>query len=306
MQRTFFAYHMTHAFGPFSMNGYHTNSENAREGDSVFIVSGDNSLSPPGVDYSLEGLFRISRRHSGPFSLYDKNGKRASFAYRFSMSPLRIPDVPIFLSKADWYDRDDIRRYFASGQNFNPLPTNPDYRERFEQLLAGFALSDAEMLLQDLADIEQRVPSATEREILAKARIGQGKFRSDLVAAWGKGEICALTEVAVPEMLTASHIKPWRDSSDAERLDAANGLLLVAHADRLFDRYLLSFRNDRDDYYLELNPRVRGPVSQLGIRSGLRLNTSNLGFNVSHRFQLYMQGHYERFLKRIEAEKTTI
>jgi hypothetical protein len=297
---------MTHAFGLFGMNSYHTNSENAREGDSVFVVSGDTSLSPPGVDYSLEGLFRISRRHSGPFSLYDKNGKRASFSYRFSMSPIRIPDEPIFLGKADWYDRDDIRRYFASGQNFNPLPTNPDYRQRFECLLAGYALSDAEMLLQDLADIELRVPSATEREILAMARIGQGKFRSDVVAAWGKGEICALTEVPVPEMLTASHIKPWRDSTDAERLDAANGLMLVAHADRLFDRYLLSFRNDRDDYFLELNPRIRGPVSQMGIRSGLKLNTSNLGFNVSHRFQRYMQGHYDLFLKRIEAEKTTL
>ncbi len=305
MQRTFFAYHMTHAFGLFGMDSYHTNSENAREGDMVFVVSGNNNGSSPGIDYSLEGLYRISRRHSGPFFLYNKSGERASFAYRFSMSPIRVPDAPIFLGRADWYDRNEIRRYFASGQNFNPLPTNPDYKARFEQLLAGYGLSDADRLLQDLADIERRIPGATERGILAKARIGQGKFRSDVVAAWGKGEICALTAVPVPEMLIASHIKPWRDSTDIERLDAANGLLLVAHVDKLFDKYLLSFRNDRDEYYLALNPRVRAAVLQLGIRCGTKLNTSNLGFNAAHRFQLYMQGHHEEFMRRIELEKMT-
>ena len=45
-------------------------------------------------------------------------------------------------------------------------------------------------------------------------------------------------------MLRASHIKPWRVSSNAERLDRFNGLLLTANIDILFDRGLISFNDD--------------------------------------------------------------
>lgn len=45
-------------------------------------------------------------------------------------------------------------------------------------------------------------------------------------------------------MLIASHIKPWRDSSDEEKLDGNNGLLLAPHADFLFDRGYISFMDD--------------------------------------------------------------
>lgn len=300
--RTFFAYHMSHAFGPFGMDSYHTNSENAREGDKIYVLSGDKNASASGVDYSLEGLYRIRRRFSGPFILRNVTGNSQSFGYKFSMEPIRVPDSPIPLANVKWYDRDEIRRYFASGQNFNPLPTTPDYTARFEQVLAQFALSDADALLEDLADIARNTAGPTEREILAKARIGQGKFKGDVVAAWGKGETCALTGTAVPEMLTASHVKPWRDSTNTERLDPANGLLLVAHVDRVFDRYLLSFKYARGEYYAELNPRVRTALSQLGIKAGTRLNASNLGFNTASRFEHYMRGHYERFLERLKAE----
>lgn len=43
------------------------------------------------------------------------------------------------------------------------------------------------------------------------------------------------------EVLGASHIKPWRLCTDAERLDPKNGLLLMAHIDALLDRGLISF-----------------------------------------------------------------
>ncbi|WP_410473713.1 HNH endonuclease [Guyparkeria sp. TX1] len=39
-------------------------------------------------------------------------------------------------------------------------------------------------------------------------------------------------------MLVTSHIKPWRDSSDRERLDGDNGLFLASHVGRLFDQGL--------------------------------------------------------------------
>lgn len=135
------------------------------------------------------------------------------------------------------------------------------------------------------------MPDETEREVLVKARLGQGKFRADLVATWRKGEVCALTGLAVPEMLNASHIKPWRESSNEELLDPMNGLLLAAHADKLFDRFLMSFEESRGRFTSVLNPRLRTAVSMLGLKSGMALDTSHLGFTNEGRFRQYMEQH---------------
>ena len=55
------------------------------------------------------------------------------------------------------------------------------------------------------------------------------------------GQASAAAGLDVPELLTASHIRPWAlCATDAERLDVNNGLLLVAHLDRAFDRLLMT------------------------------------------------------------------
>jgi hypothetical protein len=71
-----------------------------------------------------------------------------------------------------------MHRYFSSGQNFNPLPTNPDYRRLFDELLAGYAQSSTDELREDLIDLEKTVPDETERLVLAKARMGNGNIGS--------------------------------------------------------------------------------------------------------------------------------
>lgn len=53
-----------------------------------------------------------------------------------------------------------------------------------------------------------------------------------------------MTGVTRAEHLRASHCKPWRDSSNEERLDGENGLLLTPSIDHLFDRGFISFRDD--------------------------------------------------------------
>lgn len=79
----------------------------------------------------------------------------------------------------------------------------------------------------------------TERQALVDARIGQGKYRSDLMRIWGGR--CALTGSSVQPALVASHILAWQDATNAQRLDPYNGLLLAAQVDKLFDRGLISF-----------------------------------------------------------------
>lgn len=78
----------------------------------------------------------------------------------------------------------------------------------------------------------------TEKEQLVLARRGQGRFR-DGVQRFERQ--CRVTRVDRPEHLRASHCKPWRDSTDDERLDPNNGLLLTPSIDHLFDRGFISF-----------------------------------------------------------------
>jgi hypothetical protein len=94
----------------------------------------------------------------------------------------------------------------------------------------------------DVDEIQNRTDiDATTRKQLIDARRGQGQFRSELFERW-RG--CSVTSCIVEEVLRASHIKPWRSSSDQERLDVNNGLLLIATLDALFDRGLVSFKDE--------------------------------------------------------------
>lgn len=101
--------------------------------------------------------------------------------------------------------------------------------------------------LEDVASLDamvadaliQTVRDVTTRNALVKARIGQGKWRSDLLAFWSGR--CAVTGLDVEALLRAAHIKPWRDSDNAERLNLMNGLMLGAAYDAAFDAGLISF-----------------------------------------------------------------
>ena len=81
----------------------------------------------------------------------------------------------------------------------------------------------------------------TQKQQLVKARRGQGVFKSNVRLNERK---CRVTGIADPRFLIASHIKPWAESSDEEKLDGCNGLLLSPHVDLLFDRGFISFEND--------------------------------------------------------------
>jgi putative restriction endonuclease len=76
----------------------------------------------------------------------------------------------------------------------------------------------------------------TEVEALVRRRLGQTEFRAGLLDYW-QGR-CAVTGIAQPELLCASHIKPW---ADCENDAVHNGFLLTADWDAAFDAGLVSF-----------------------------------------------------------------
>src|SRR3546814_13485331 len=87
------------------------------------------------------------------------------------------------------------------------------------------------------------MPRTTEGERLVVQGVGQDVFRDALMDYWGGR--CAVTGLAIPELLRASHIKPWADcATDAERLDVFNGLLLAPNLDAAFDRGFVTVADD--------------------------------------------------------------
>jgi hypothetical protein len=94
----------------------------------------------------------------------------------------------------------------------------------------------AEAALEGRTDIGE-----TQKKQLVQARRGQGVFKANVRL---NEKACRLTGITEPTLLIASHIKPWSKSSDFEKLDGCNGLLLSPHVDRLFDRGLISFEDD--------------------------------------------------------------
>ncbi|MEA2088347.1 MAG: HNH endonuclease [Patescibacteria group bacterium] len=82
----------------------------------------------------------------------------------------------------------------------------------------------------------------TTKDILTAIRIGQSQFRKKLITSLKK---CPITGIDDTRILTASHIKPWTQATNHERLDVCNGFLFSPTFDRLFDRGIISFSNDK-------------------------------------------------------------
>lgn len=131
----------------------------------------------------------------------------------------------------------------------------------------------------DQLEIVSNDPSlgSTEKEALVLARLGQGKFRRELVKKWGA---CACTGFSQTPLLMASHIKPWRLSKNRERLDPYNGLLLTPNIDKAFDRNYISF----DEHGSVLVSEELETPSLLSI-------SPNLKIQLQHGHQPYMAFH---------------
>lgn len=188
--------------------------------------------------------------------------------------------------------------------NINSYRKFLDYKEKVKRLeefqirdakgkgMYSAALSHYNKFLADLsqidinADIKQVMSdntlSETEKTILVNTRMGQGQFRAKLIHMWGG---CAVTGYRNTQMLLASHIKPWRDSNNEERLDKFNGLLLLANLDKAFDIGFISFD---DDGKVMISSHLEDP-SVIGLREDMSFNLypehkSYLGY---HRAELF-------------------
>lgn len=144
-------------------------------------------------------------------------------------------------------DIDNLLAVDASRQSNRAIYTKPNDIVNFKSALrkylkfrqSDYAHQQEDTILAEINNVQNDATlSITEREAIVKARIGQGKFRNNLVDYWHG---CSISAFSHYDILIASHIKPWRVANNQQRLDIFNGLLLLPNYDRLFDKGYISF-----------------------------------------------------------------
>jgi putative restriction endonuclease len=141
--------------------------------------------------------------------------------------------------------------------------------------------------------LDSMIGEATKQAIVM-ARRGQGLFRSRVAQIERR---CRLTGVSNPEYLRASHVKPWRDANNEERLDGENGFLLTPDADLLFDRGFISFKGNGD---VLVSPIAdRNSMDQMGIVGNMLENVGAFSqkqrqYLEFHRDMVFLQANVRR------------
>jgi hypothetical protein len=201
---------------------------------------------------------------------------RVRYIYSYLENPLLIDDLRRMAP--------DLDQRLLKGPRASSIPLPAEDFRKLLSLLSAQAREGS-----DVAEIEHD-PSITETErtALINARRGQGQFRTALLNRWANA--CAVTGCTAQEILRASHVKPWRESTNDERLDPANGLLLAAHLDALFDNELISFADDGEMLVSNRIGVADQQLLRIPQRLRLSLNRKEKAFLTLHRakFQTLM------------------
>jgi len=135
-----------------------------------------------------------------------------------------------------------------------------------ERIVTGDDLDVWERRLEEQVETDISV-NETDREAIVRARRGQGLFKQRVMEIETR---CRITGVDNLSHLLASHCKPWRDSSNEERLNGENGLLLTPSIDHLFDRGFIGFEDSGD---LIISPVAHTPsLRKMGVETNRLVN----------------------------------
>jgi len=143
-----------------------------------------------------------------------------------------------------------------------------------------------EQILQAKKKRNLSKPNKTVQCRFQNSRVGQDWYRDELLKKWDSK--CAVTGLSITNILISSHIKPWKDCNDEERLDEDNGILLAPNLDALFDKHLISFE---DSGGIIINKNIsQDDQKLLGINQELKLNLVTEGMKrylEVHRIEFY-------------------
>lgn len=162
------------------------------------------------------------------------------------------------------------------------ISNKPENRQLFEYIESIFREYNEN--IQQI-DVETNDLKGIEKHAYIKVRVNQTTFRNQLLEKYQKCCLCGIDE---PKLLIASHIKPWANSQDVEKLDFFNGLLFCPHHDKLFDLGLIGF--DEQGRIL-ISPKLK-PHNQI------LLNLHNeMKIHVDEKHQHYLDFHRQNIFQ---------
>ena len=143
-----------------------------------------------------------------------------------------------------------------------------------------------EFLVEIFNNLKDGSISDTERIAVTQARRGQGLYRRKLMEYWENA--CSVTGCKIPQVLRASHAKPWASCTTAsDRLSQFNGFLLTANLDALFDKGLITFD---DSGKIRIAEQISSEQQKgLGINSDMHIRADKL----SEKHLEYLHYHQE-------------
>lgn len=137
----------------------------------------------------------------------------------------------------------DKEIFIAFTQNFDEL-----FYESEKLLEDKIGASTTKQVI-DLIIKEEKIGENKISEV--KIRTNQDYFRTIVLSNYSNG--CALTGINIPELLIASHIKPW-SKDEKNRLNPSNGICLSATIDKAFDKGLITISKD---FKVVFSPHLR-------------------------------------------------
>ena len=160
-------------------------------------------------------------------------------------------------SKADramWHEMQENRLLFSTAMQDAvatiDTPVIPEYNE----------ISANSFAVQETSQVSYL---GETREATVQVRVGQAYFRAAVLSAYNNR--CCISGLAVPQLLVASHIVPWRQDIN-QRLNPQNGLALSNLHDKAFD---LGFLTIDEEYRVVVSEKV-GATSDEFFVSALR------------------------------------
>lgn len=222
---------------------------------------------------------------------WEQEGRMIDAVYYQGTNKLTIDDVYRSLKDLLPKKYNPINLSYING---NPkIKANQGYLYELNEACGNFLLNrwgigeiETERVLKVNRDEDYIPPTTTEKEGLVTSRVGQGKYRRKILKRWDYK--CAVTNLSNKELLIASHIVPWREADNFERLDIHNGILLSPVYDALFDRNLISF-SDNGDIILS-TVMSREDFNKLGVTGKERIE----GFTEKNK--QYLHRHRKKIL----------
>lgn len=219
---------------------------------------------------------------------WENEGYMANSSYILFTEPISIEHI---FDKIARYLPEKYSPLNNSGKD-HKIRANQGYLYEIDQNIAEQIFKFAGMTFNNIFDLvnentNEFKPKVTSRINLTSSRIGQGEYRQKVLRRWRYK--CAVNNSNVQEVLIASHIVPWREATDSERLDVENGLLLSPTFDALFDKYFISFSNTGEIMLSSVISKTE--FLKMGVTGNEKIN------NLSPKNKSYLKRHRDKLLK---------